>query len=180
LKSAPELLRDADLALAALERWNQIAYKQVLPVACGSANELKTLLDQTRNLIPSLQKFLGTNDLLRRPLEQLLSLAQELAADEITPYRLPRLFQITGRLAELGAGPVAAEIARTKPATVKWPRIFEYSWLASCLDKVRAEDPTLATFDGRQHDSFAEEFRALDEERIRLAVARVLRDLILK
>jgi len=109
------------------------------------------------------------------PLEAFESTLNALAADSITPYRLPRLLQIQRDLETVGLSSFVAALRERKPDRRLWSLMFEYAWLSSCLDRARSECQALGAFDGRTHDSLVDEFRKMDKEHIRLAAARVRR-----
>jgi very-short-patch-repair endonuclease len=115
----------------------------------------------------------------KRDLEDLADIAttvRALAADGITPYRLPQLIAVEAQIVASGAQAILEEIRRRRPDPAMWSVFFRGAWLMSCLDRAFAEDPGLAAFNGRHHDQVAAEFRKLDEERLQVAVARVRRE----
>ena len=51
--------------------------------------------------------------------------------------------------------------------------MLRHAWLASCLDEIQFQDPSVPGFDGRLHDDMVKEFQQLDQERLRVAIQRV-------
>jgi hypothetical protein len=109
------------------------------------------------------------------PLEDLRRYVEALSKDSLTPHRLPKLWEIEHGLENAGASKLVAEIRSAKVEPDKWEPLFDHAWFSSCLDAALLEDPEIAGFNGRTHDSFVQEFKELDKERIRIAVARVRR-----
>jgi very-short-patch-repair endonuclease len=112
---------------------------------------------------------------LQMPLKALSAWISALAADTLTPHRLPRLLQIEHEIEQRGAGALLAEIRAQRTDERLWQALFDYAWYASCLDQVRMQIPALAGFNGSIHTGFVNEFRDLDCERLTLASARVRR-----
>ena len=108
-------------------------------------------------------------------LGKLQDLVNDLAADGYTPMRIPRLLELERALQHDGLTPFLVEVCDSRPASEEWPVMFEHAWLSSILDRSLEEDPLLAGFNGRTHDTFVEEFKALDRQRIELARLRVRR-----
>lgn len=98
-----------------------------------------------------------------------------LAADSLTPDRLPRLLELERGIDAFGAGAIVAEMRRVQPPTERWVDFFRSAHLASLLDRARERDSGIAGFNGRVHDRAVEEFCDLDSQRLRVAAARVRR-----
>ena len=124
-----------------------------------------------------------------------------LAADQETPWRLPRLYELAGRFARLGLGPLLDEIAplasdakATDPAgrpdrDLSPPDFvavaFDWAWYRAILDQIRVRDPDYAAEAGAALDELASDFRRYDAEhlaanraRVRGAWARRLRETV--
>ncbi len=129
-----------------------------------------------------------------------------LAADQETPWRLPRLYELASRFAELGLGPLLDEIAplasEAQAATVvdqagqglSAPDLvataFDWAWYRAILDQIRVRDPDYAAEEaspdvGGALDELATDFRRYDAEhlaanraRVRGAWARRLRETV--
>ena len=173
-KSSARLLEAVVMAEAQLRRWNALAPGQA-PSVCEEVSRCRSALDLTIANLETLASLLSRSDLNRRPISELHALTRALAADTITPYRLPKLIEIEERLSELGLGNLLEEIRKERPDPRAWPQLLDYAWLASCLDSARSEDPNLAGFNGTVHQRFREEFCQLDNERLDLSVQRVRR-----
>ena len=86
--------------------------------------------------------------------------------------QLPRLHDLEQGLNKAGAEKLIQEIRKKNLAAEKWVPAFDHSWYSSCLEAAQAEDPEIAGFNGRTHDTFVQEFKDLDRERIQVAAAR--------
>jgi very-short-patch-repair endonuclease len=124
-----------------------------------------------------------------------------LAADQETPWRLPRLYELAGRFARLGLGPLLDEIAplagdaRATDAAGRGDRdlsapdlvaaAFDWAWYRAILDQIRVRDADYAAEEGGALDDLASDFRRYDAEhlaanraRVRGAWARRLRETV--
>ncbi|MFZ2490269.1 MAG: AAA domain-containing protein [Thermoanaerobaculia bacterium] len=101
--------------------------------------------------------------------------ADALAADSVTPFRLPRCRYLLAELSSLGVDSILRELRTASVSPAEWVSFFDASYLWSCLEDARASDPMIAGFNGRHHATIVEEFRQLDASRIELAVDRVRR-----
>lgn len=98
-----------------------------------------------------------------------------LAADALTPDRLPRLLELERGVVAAGAGAIVNEMRRVQPPTENWVDFFRSAHLASLLDRARERDSGIAGFNGRVHDRAVAEFCDLDSKRLKVAAARVRR-----
>src|SRR5260370_1381431 len=161
LKSKTKLLDAVSMAAAQLRHWNALAPGRAA-VICNNLGECRSALDRTIAELEALSPILDRGDLRRHSIDGLQHLSNTLAADSVTPHRLPRLIQIEQRLSEIGVAALQDEIRKRRPAPFVWPKLREHAWLASSLDSARNEDPNLAGFNGSAHQRFREEFCELD------------------
>ncbi len=167
----------AELSTAEADRlhWAEWSSRNTLPqrIPAFQAHQQKldALLAETREL-----ESLGPKkDLHAMPLEDLRRYVEALRKDSPTAGKLPRLWEIEQSLKRAGVGKLIAEIRTTKPEPDRWESFFDHAWFSSCLDAALLENPDIAGFNGSIHDSFVQEFKELDKERIRIAAARVRR-----
>ncbi|HEV8219158.1 MAG TPA: AAA domain-containing protein, partial [Streptosporangiaceae bacterium] len=118
--------------------------------------------------------------------------ATALAADQETPWKLPRLHELARRFGEVGLAPLLDEVTRSAagPDAVTPDLIasaFDYAWYRSILDRIRVRDPDYGAEYGAALDEIAEEFRRRDLEhlaanrsRVASAWAEQLRDTVAK
>jgi very-short-patch-repair endonuclease len=96
-----------------------------------------------------------------------------LAADEETPWRLPRLHELARRFGTLGLAPVLDEVATESVSPDQVASAFDYAWYRSILDQIRVSDPEYGAEYGSALDEIAEEFRRRDTEHLAANRARV-------
>ena len=104
--------------------------------------------------------------------------AAALAADQETPWRLPRLYELVRRFGALGLAPLLDEVG-SDPAVLGpggpdlLASAFDYAWYRSILDQIRVRDPEYGAEYGAALDEIAEEFRQRDTEHLAANRARV-------
>ena len=169
-----DALAGVETARRVTESWNAVRVDGT-PAAWTAwpavADAWKTIVADVERL----QTVLPARKLSAMPLETLEALTRGLAADAVTPGKVRRMGEIVKMFDERGLAPLLADIAQRKPATSLWPTILRHAWLSSCIEDAQVGDTTVATFNGRRHDEVVSEFKALDQERLRLAIQRVWR-----
>jgi very-short-patch-repair endonuclease len=173
--STRQLASEADAATDQLKRWLSTSVPGSLPHSVHGVSEVAAMLEDFAARARRLGGYWPGWETEQIVLDSLGPSLLGLAADGLTPARLPRLRQLERELADLGAAPKIAELRESKPSPSLWPASFRQSWLASCLDRAREQNPGIAGFSGRTQDQFVADFRRLDEERLRVAAARVAR-----
>ncbi len=148
--------------------WAPAAMPQVDDVTRAAQVALEQLLADLDALAPLVPDLPSAYDALASRLGAL-------AADNVTPHRIPRLREMQHTLIRHGVQPLLDELRANRPEPAWWPQHFHYAWLASCLDQARAEDSALGGFNGTTHAQFVEEFCQLDRKRLQVAAARVRR-----
>jgi len=98
-----------------------------------------------------------------------------LAADQDTPWKLPRLYELRARFGELGLAPLLDWLAPTGAGPDLAADAFDHAWYSSILDEIRVRDPRYAAHSGDALDEIAEEFRRHDTEHLVANQARVRR-----
>ncbi|MGK2966022.1 MAG: DUF4011 domain-containing protein, partial [Tepidiformaceae bacterium] len=173
--ASPATLHD-DLggALDLASRW-QARAPGSKPVSAASLGPATDALAAVRTDLEPLATAMPARGLRTLPLDELQSFAAALVADTSVPPRLPRLVEIEREIDARGASAIVIEMRASRPSAAAWPTIFEHAYLWSCLEKARLEDPAVAGFNGRTHDTFVSEFRQLDKDRLQIARDRVRR-----
>ncbi len=176
-KESPKvLLVRARFASIQARDWRNFAsVRDALPAASKSVDRCSEALDQAEQDLSVLAQGLRRSDLMTLNLGDLGSLLRLLAADQTTPYRLPRYHEIGVRLSELGVAEMLRELRSLAAPPERWRGLLYSAWYSSCLDAIFARVSQLAGFNGRVHDDVVEEFKRLDEDRLQLAVGRVKR-----
>jgi very-short-patch-repair endonuclease len=106
-----------------------------------------------------------------------------LAADQETPWKLPRLHDLARRFGTLGLAPLLDEVAQSEAAgeallaDTAMPDVvtaaFDYAWYRSILDQIRVADPGYGAEYGAALDEIADEFRRRDVEHLAANRSRV-------
>jgi very-short-patch-repair endonuclease len=171
---AVTLLDEVRRAMQILKRWGELGARSRLhrPEA---ANRLATAWKRFSDSLEPLLAIVQRKELRKEPLDYALVYLQALASDARTPYKLPQVHDLHARLLGAGAGQLLREFREQKVPPPVWADRLRYAWLHSALDQALAEDPALATFDGRAHDRLVDEFRELDRKRLAFAAERVRR-----
>ncbi|HEX8009152.1 MAG TPA: AAA domain-containing protein, partial [Trebonia sp.] len=99
--------------------------------------------------------------------------AAALAADQETPWKLPRLRELARRFETLGLVPLLDEIGSEAVPPDVVADSFDYAWYRSVLDQIRVRDPDYAAEYGAALDEIAEEFRQRDIEHLAANRSRV-------
>jgi very-short-patch-repair endonuclease len=167
------LLIEVEQAADQKHRWR--ARAGALPRPLPDLKPFQAAYSAVLDDLTVLAGYLGRQDIGSLPCDRLSELLTGLAADDVTPYRLPALCAIERDLNELGAGSLVQELRQHPRDANAWVSAFDFAWLTSCYERARLEDPAFAGFKGQVHDRFVEDFVRLDEERLRLAAFRVSR-----
>jgi very-short-patch-repair endonuclease len=172
-------VRDLHAELSSAEadrlRWVEWSGRKTLPLQIPTFQKHSQKLDTLLVEVKELESLGPKSDLEAIPLDELRRYVEALSKDSLTPHRMPKLWEIERSLENAGASELTAEIRSARVEPDKWEALFDHAWFSSCLDAALLEDPDIAGFNGRTHDSFVQEFKELDKERIRIAVARVRR-----
>lgn len=170
-----ELASDAEEGVKLLTAWRGMATGGSLPCLVPRLDDSRRTLEAGLRDLSTLAAILPDKNLLNCQLIDVSQYVSELAKDSNTPFKIPKVITIGRELTQLGVGRLVEEI-RSRPQFPEfWPQMFDYAWWGSCLDAARASDPDIAGFSGRTHDQFVRDFIALDQERVKLAAARVQR-----
>jgi hypothetical protein len=156
-----------------LEQWRTARFAADKPIAVSGAADFLRVVNAFAQQLQQLGAAIHRSDLLQIPLPELETLLAALRDDAPTARRIPGLRQVEKKLNDLGLSGLVSELRKTNPPGEHWPAMFEQAWLVSCIEHVWAEEPELASFNGRVHDKFAAEFCDLDRQRLEVAAAQV-------
>lgn len=170
-----DLLTELSAAEDQRVKWAEISGRKSTPQSVPGFLEANGKLDSLSVDLNELLSILPAKQLESAPLAEIGTLIDSLFRDRLTPMKLPRLLEIERRLKDSGVEKLTAELKKENIANEDWEASFDQSWYASCLEAAQIADPELAGFNGRIHDGFVSEFKDLDNERIRVAAARVQR-----
>ncbi|MBO0818172.1 MAG: DNA helicase, partial [Actinobacteria bacterium] len=102
-------------------------------------------------------------------------LIAELAADQETAWKLPRLYELGTGFDESGLGALLDELARRQATPAMAAAAFDHAWYTSILDGIRVRDPRYGSNRGDALDEIASDFRARDVQHLAANRARVRR-----
>ena len=103
------------------------------------------------------------------------AMIRALAADQDTPWKLPRLYELILRFDRLGITPLLDELARKEADADLAAAAFDHAWYASIMDQIRVRDPRYAAERGGALDEIADDFRRRDVEHLAANRSRVQR-----
>ena len=156
-------------------KWAEWSGRSSSPNVPPSNADFRKKVDSAVADITDLSSVVANRQIESMPLENLSPYINSLAADRLTPMKLPKLVEIEQDLEKSGVGKLVEEFRTKRIVPAKWPTAFDQAWFSSCFEAAQVEDPEIAGFNGRTHDEFVREFKELDRERIRIAAARVRR-----
>ncbi|MGE5595129.1 MAG: AAA domain-containing protein [Hyphomicrobiales bacterium] len=172
--SARAMLGELRAAAALQGEWNRLAPGVPVP-ALADVAALAAAAQALSGTVDGLAPRLGGAALRTLSPAAFETTVNNLAADSLTPDRIPRLLEIEAAIEQAGAGAIIAELRRVQPPTELWTEVFRYAHLASLLERAQEHDSGIAGFNGRVHDRAVAEFCDLDRQRLKVAVARVRR-----
>lgn len=171
---APVLLAEIGSGASLASRWKAWSSPDAVPSAVRSSAIAAAAWRAIQDSLASLSRVVRTPS-PGEDLQIVVMWVDALAADGLTPQRLPRVRELEALLDRDGIGDLVEELRQSRPPGESFADIFEHAWLSSCLDAAKASTPILAGFNGRTHDKVVAEFRRLDADRIHLAGWRVRR-----
>jgi very-short-patch-repair endonuclease len=167
----------AELSAAEDERvkWADLSSRTTLPQSLPGYSESHNTMQSAVADLDELASIVPKKQLDLLPFADVGAYIDALAKDRLTPMRLPRLCEVEQQLAESGVSKLVDELRKGKIPSEMWCAGFDQSWHSSCLELAQTEDPQIAGFNGRTHDTFVRDFKDLDRDRIQIAAARVRR-----
>ena len=157
-----------------LDDWRTIAVDdRVVPTRQPRVADLAEAWASVVEELKSLMRVFRGRSLDSMTLESLAPWLRALAADVVAPAQILKIHEIRETLKAQGLEPVLWEVLETKPTPGCWPDMLRYACLASCLEEIQFQDPSVPGFDGRLHDEMVREFQQLDRERLQIATQRV-------
>jgi very-short-patch-repair endonuclease len=98
-----------------------------------------------------------------------------LVADQETPWKLPRLYELGTRFDDLGLGSLLDDLARREAGPDMAAAAFDHAWYSSVLDQIRVRDTRYGADGGAALDEIASDFRTHDVQHLKANAARVER-----
>ena len=170
-----QLFQEITKASEQLSHWRSLSRSASVPCQVTSLSAARDNLNALLTDLELIEPDLGQGNLSQLPLQYLKELFNKLAADRATPELVADLKEIERTIEQCGASSIIAELRRLKSDPSLWQKQFKYAWFASCLDQARAQDSALTVFHRETHEQLIEEFRALDQERVKISSNRVQR-----
>lgn len=171
-----QMLKEVTKAAQQLKHWRSLAsYPNSVPTKVSNLGTIQEHLDAILADLPKMESCLKHRKLSQLPLDEFARLFSDLASDRNSALNLARLRGIERDIEKLGAGSILVELKRSKPDPSLWVKQFQYAWLTSQLEQAQMQDRELATFDRKNHEDLLDEFRQLDQERLKIASGRVCR-----
>ena len=166
-----------DAAAGQLAQWQELSEAEPGPPRLPSGYpQLALLYAETERQLAALRAFVpalpepGGAGNGQRPVERMV---RALAADQDTPWQLPRLYDLALRFDRMGLRPLLDELARKEADGDLAAAAFDHAWYASILDEIRVRDPRYAAERGGALDEIADDFRHRDLEHLAANRSRV-------
>ncbi len=172
-----------DAAAAQLAEWQRIcADESAAPQVPPGYPAVAQLHAQAEEQLAALRTFVPALPALPvppappvLPAGQPEPLVRALAADQETPWQLPRLYQLAKRFDRMGLRPLLDELARKRADGDLAALTFDHAWYSSVLDQIRVRDPRYGAERGTALDEIADDFRQRDVEHLAANRSRVRR-----
>jgi very-short-patch-repair endonuclease len=155
-------------AAAVLKHWRELRSDSGGPRLPAGLPELEALHEDCEQQLNALRAIVR----LGAEPEEVLG---RLVADQETPWKLPRLYQLGNRFDDLGLGPLLDDLARREAGPDLAAAAFDHAWYSSILDQVRVRDTRYAADGGSALDEIARDFRTHDVQHLAANAARVRR-----
>ena len=149
-----------------LAQWQELRTDDGLPRVPAQFDHLHSVYSECEEQLSRLRAIVP----VPADPEQVLA---DLAADQDTAWKLPRLYELGSRFADLGLGPLLDELADRAAEPELAAATFDYAWYSSILDEIRVRDPRYAAHRGDALDDIAGDFRVHDVQHLTANRARV-------
>lgn len=163
-------------AVSVRDRWQKLAAgPERAPSAPANLAELTAALGELDRELEHLRRYLGRDAFKDVSDEDLLWTLDELHRDQGTLGKLPRIHALMTQLRELKLTPLLDELIQRDLVAALAPASLRYAWCRSIVEHVRLEDPTIGSFDGRQHAGAVARYQDLDAQHLDSTADRILR-----
>jgi very-short-patch-repair endonuclease len=157
-----------------LLRWRTCSTGPSTPKHYESQAKLHACIQDLKG-VAELKEYLPKQRFMSLPLNEAEAVVQILSADAAKARQLPRVREVQRRLNELKLAPLLRAFDQQHIPENLWGPAFEFALYNSCLDWACEGWPELSAFSGNTHQQIVQSFKALDEERIKLAAGRIKR-----
>ena len=155
--------------------WRERASGRTELLPYSDLTSLETCAVSTKRDAVSLQQTVGKLGWDKLTFAQLAAEVQVFASDLTSPYRIVQLAQIEAKLKALGVQRLMDDLRQRKEPCSYWAPTFDYVWLSSALEELAIKQSEVGEFVGATHNTYVDEFKKLDSERLRLSKDRVRR-----
>ncbi len=163
-------------AISVRSRWQKLAADpERAPAAPANLDEVTAALGELDRELEHLRRYVGPDALGDVSDEDLLWTLDELHRDQATLGKLPRIHALTTQLSGMQLAPLLDELKQRDLDAVLAPASLRYAWCQSVVEHVRLEDPTIGSFDGRQHAGVVARYQDLDAQHLDSTADRILR-----
>lgn len=156
-------------------RWSAVSGDGGAPRAPRALPDARGRFSQLITELAALGMYLSGIDFAQMPSDRLATTLHQLAVDQLTLRKMPRINEINGNLSRLGLSQLLQELRSRRPDPELAVAILQLCWTQSVLDRIGLDDQTIGTFDAGLQDSTTRTFRTTDADHIHQAVARVRR-----
>jgi very-short-patch-repair endonuclease len=160
--SREELEAAVSAAAAQLDQWRSLGGENA-PCLPSGYEGLRGLFTEVERELGALRAYVPSAFEGAAGIEAAI---RDLAADQDTPWKLPRLYALAQRFGELGLHPLLDELARVSASADLAAAMFDHAWYASILDRIRVRNPGYAAERGGALDELASDFRTRDVEHL--------------
>jgi very-short-patch-repair endonuclease len=164
------------------ERWRQLGGMQVQPAEILGLRRTMNTFHTLRNQLTAVAMCAQLQNVETQPTEQVDRTLNELSADRVTLFRMPKITSLLDNFQRLGLSDLLNEAARRGADGEQAWLLFRNAWLNSLLDEFKLRVPALREFVGEQQTRLVGEFQDADVEhrersadRVRWMVAKRLR-----
>ncbi|HEX5120595.1 MAG TPA: AAA domain-containing protein [Pseudonocardiaceae bacterium] len=164
------------------DRWQELGGGQVRPAEVTDLDRTMRTYQRLRTELTSVALCAQLRELEIQPTERIEAHLRDLVADQDIVLHLPDIHRLTERFRRLGLIELVLEAASANVTPDQLWRAFRHAWLLSLHDEFRLRVPLLHEFVADRQTRLVDEYRHADVEhrnlaaqRVRFAVARMLR-----
>ncbi len=164
-----EELADALTATSVvLAQWRELRTDNGTPRLPAALDDIEAAQEECERQLNALRSFVRLGAEPEPVLDRLV-------ADQDTPWKLPRLYELGTRFDDLALGALLDELARREAGPDLTAAVFDHAWYSSVLDQIRVRDNRYAADGGAALDEIAHDFRTHDVQHLKANAARVQR-----
>jgi very-short-patch-repair endonuclease len=163
-----ELADALTAASAVLAQWRELSTDNGKPRLPAALDDIEAVHEECERQLNALRSFVRLGAEPEAVLDRLV-------ADQDTPWKLPRLYELGTRFDDLALGSLLDDLARREAGPDLTAAAFDHAWYSSVLDQIRVRDNRYAADGGAALDEIAHDFRTHDVQHLKANAARVQR-----